>query len=474
MRSSRRVPLVMALAAVLLMPASLGCGHLEGSIFGDVMAVASGNGAEVLVKRALIIALKQTGLQAPDNFVQAIFTFQRDQKEAARLFLEGARENGLDREGSNRILEIIAGTASVAEMAGGGKMAHNIKEFAMYMRGYDATQLAVAGVTGILVASAGSGGPSLAQAPARDPGAYHPEPLAAPVPAAAVPVADDLPVQSSANFLPAASQHRAESESANRAARGKSGFMYVRTRPRDAEITVTSPAPQRKSVSVKGWDVSTVAAGCSMVHVSAPKHEATSGMVCVRPDEVSRVEVALRPRQPAVGRITVISTPTEAAVYLDGRLAGLSPWTIDDVEEGSHQVRIEAPGLAWEGPVVASAGDVVVVRATLSKPVPATQLAALPGSRPVERGPARSPSEFSDPARATGDAGVGGSSTNCRELCLRYATFAPRSTGRGEKLRAMSACSSACGKPDSGAVVACLNEVTNDGPSAARCDALIW
>ncbi|NYT17594.1 MAG: PEGA domain-containing protein [Methanomicrobiales archaeon] len=83
------------------------------------------------------------------------------------------------------------------------------------------------------------------------------------------------------------------------------------------------------------------------------------------------------------GSISVQSTPTGAAVILDGEGKGTTNTAIPDVSAGVHTLRLEKTGYyPWENPVIVVAGETANVAAVLSMVPPAT------GSIAVETDPA--------------------------------------------------------------------------------------
>jgi hypothetical protein len=68
------------------------------------------------------------------------------------------------------------------------------------------------------------------------------------------------------------------------------------------------------------------------------------------------------------GGIFVVSTPTQARLFVDGQPYGNTPASIPGLSQGAHVVRVEAPGYRpWEGRVAVVAGTRVRVVATLQQ-----------------------------------------------------------------------------------------------------------
>jgi len=74
----------------------------------------------------------------------------------------------------------------------------------------------------------------------------------------------------------------------------------------------------------------------------------------------------LNPQGPTTGSVYVSSSPTNAAVYVDGTYYGITPHTIDGLSTGSHSVRVTRSGYQdWGSTVTVSAGQQTSVTATL-------------------------------------------------------------------------------------------------------------
>ena len=68
------------------------------------------------------------------------------------------------------------------------------------------------------------------------------------------------------------------------------------------------------------------------------------------------------------GGIFVVSTPSQARLFVDGQAYGSTPAAIPGLTQGAHTVRVEAPGFKpWEGRVAVIGGTRVRVQATLQQ-----------------------------------------------------------------------------------------------------------
>ena len=97
------------------------------------------------------------------------------------------------------------------------------------------------------------------------------------------------------------------------------------------------------------------------------------------------------PPEPQVGWLTILSTPSEAEVTVDGRPAGVTPITGRELGAGTHAIRITIAGYEpYETGKEISAGEQAVVDATLT-PVPVTTVPTTRATTPVTEVPTISP-----------------------------------------------------------------------------------
>ncbi len=94
------------------------------------------------------------------------------------------------------------------------------------------------------------------------------------------------------------------------------------------------------------------------------------------------IEVTLNPVQnPTTGGISVISSPSQAGVYLNNVYKGLTPITLDSLSPGSYTVLVKLSGYQeWQATQQVTAGQTAQISATLipvSTPTP-TQTGLLP------------------------------------------------------------------------------------------------
>ena len=70
----------------------------------------------------------------------------------------------------------------------------------------------------------------------------------------------------------------------------------------------------------------------------------------------------------STGRLLLESRPSQAAVWIDGRLVGTTPLLLSDLEPGARMIRIELPGhKLWSTTTTVVAGQRVRVAASLEE-----------------------------------------------------------------------------------------------------------
>ena len=141
-----------------------------------------------------------------------------------------------------------------------------------------------------------------------------------------------------------------------------------------------------KSVGVTPLTVRDVEPGAHVIRLVRDGYVAAERRVSVtraRPSQTLAVELS---RQPAaesaavpvpttpgnLGRNTgvlfVDSRPAAANVYVDGKLVGTTPVQVENVEPGSHVVRLERDGYGpWSSAVRVTTGERVRVSASLER-----------------------------------------------------------------------------------------------------------
>ncbi len=93
-----------------------------------------------------------------------------------------------------------------------------------------------------------------------------------------------------------------------------------------------------------------VTTGNHLLRVTAPGYNAWLNTVYIQANVVNTVSASLTPIgvtptiAPATGGLAVASSPTNAAMYIDGVYRGSTPLTVTGLSPGDHLVRVSAPG----------------------------------------------------------------------------------------------------------------------------------
>jgi hypothetical protein len=84
----------------------------------------------------------------------------------------------------------------------------------------------------------------------------------------------------------------------------------------------------------------------------------------------------------AVGSMDVSSSPSGASLYVDGSLVGTTPYTVEDLDEGSHKVVIQKSGyVEWGKMVKITSGGTTTVDADLAEIT--TEATQAPAATPI-------------------------------------------------------------------------------------------
>ena len=167
------------------------------------------------------------------------------------------------------------------------------------------------------------------------------------------------------------------SESRTRPAPAPVGQLVVRSTPAKAGVLVDGTWRGRTPITVRGLTVGTHA-----VRVVEDGYIAETRRVAVDARtppttvsfQLSKVRGAERPAAAAprpgvsTGRLLLESRPSQAAVWIDGRLVGTTPLLLSDLEPGARMIRIELPGhKLWSTTTTVVAGQRVRVAASLEE-----------------------------------------------------------------------------------------------------------
>ena len=146
----------------------------------------------------------------------------------------------------------------------------------------------------------------------------------------------------------------------------------LRSNPAGARVTVDG-----RVRGVTPLNISGLAYGSHTIRVERPGYETVRGRVSIsssRPTAAMTIALENAPARAAGesrtfrGSLSVISRPSGASVYLDGRLIGTTPLVVGDVGAGSHAVRLEMPGYRrWSSAVLVVADERTRVTASLDR-----------------------------------------------------------------------------------------------------------
>lgn len=173
--------------------------------------------------------------------------------------------------------------------------------------------------------------------------------------------------------------------------RGK-GFLYITSSPSGADIYLDGkPTGEKTPAEIE------TGAGEHTIMLDLRNYDAVSATAQVDASKVSRVELQLI-RSKAT--LTVRSTPLEAEVYLDGRLKGNTPLTIEDILAGNYELELRKPGYVTHRETIeATGGDTVVLRYTLETAKP--ELSVSPRTIHLDDWKAKEKITISNPGSAT-------------------------------------------------------------------------
>jgi hypothetical protein len=115
-----------------------------------------------------------------------------------------------------------------------------------------------------------------------------------------------------------------------------SAALTVNSKPAGATVTVNG-----LSAGITPCKVDRLPGGDHEVVVSLADYDVYRSTVKLQANQEQTIEVALK-AQPSV--LSVISTPTNAKLYVDDKLKGVTPMTVENLEVGSHVLRAEKDG----------------------------------------------------------------------------------------------------------------------------------
>lgn len=115
-----------------------------------------------------------------------------------------------------------------------------------------------------------------------------------------------------------------------------SARLIISSRPSGAEVTVDG-----LSKGATPCMVDRLPAGEHEVVVALADHEPYRSRVRLQANQEQAIDVPLKAKPAG---ISVISTPPNAKIYVDDKLKGVTPMTLENLEPGSHVLRVEREG----------------------------------------------------------------------------------------------------------------------------------
>ena len=146
------------------------------------------------------------------------------------------------------------------------------------------------------------------------------------------------------------------------------GSIYVQSSPTNAKVYIDGTYYGLTPQSVTG-----LSTGSHSVLVQKSGYQDWSTTASVSGGGTTSVYATMTAVE-TYGSITVTSTPSSAAVYLDGDYQGRTPMTISGVVKGAHMVELQKSGYyEWSGQVTVYAGQTATVSQILNQiPSPTT------------------------------------------------------------------------------------------------------
>jgi len=118
----------------------------------------------------------------------------------------------------------------------------------------------------------------------------------------------------------------------------------------DSAVLIVKTEPPGASVKVNGLvkgvtpcTLDRLPAGENELIISLPDYVVYRSKIKLQANEEENLVITLKP---VPGVLSVISVPTGAKLFVDDKLCGQTPFTLDSVEAGSHVVRAELDGYA--------------------------------------------------------------------------------------------------------------------------------
>jgi PEGA domain len=139
-----------------------------------------------------------------------------------------------------------------------------------------------------------------------------------------------------------------------------SGTVIIESKPSGAQVTIDGQDKGMTPLSTK------VSAGAHVIEI------ASGGEPRVIPMSIESGQTFAQYLEltngTSLGRLAVASTPTGAAILLDGQPHGTAPTEIPDIAAGEHELTLELNGMRVRQPVSVSAGTTTTVAVPMTGP----------------------------------------------------------------------------------------------------------
>jgi hypothetical protein len=137
------------------------------------------------------------------------------------------------------------------------------------------------------------------------------------------------------------------------------GFIFVQSTPENGRVMIEGQEAGFAPLTIKVYEP-----GNYEVIVELKYFDPYDIIVRVDESEVTKINARLRTGK---GLLTIVSTPQEATVKVDGKVEGKTPLTIKALTAGQHQVYLQKEGKEYSGDVEILPGDSKVMNVVLKK-----------------------------------------------------------------------------------------------------------
>lgn len=222
-------------------------------------------------------------------------------------------------------------------------------------------------------ATPAAGAPAVTDGPAPVPGASAPTPApsvsASPAAAEAVPVPPALGTD-----VPAASQAGAAPP-----AREEGGRVLVRSTPAGADVVVNGERRGLTPLALRDLPLGAYSISVSRAGYTGEQHQVI--LTAARPSQSLEISLVggrgvsggtvtsstIATPGATIGSLMIESRPVGATVFIDGRVAGITPLMLERLSPGAHAVRLERTGYhPWTTTVNVVAGELTRLAASLA------------------------------------------------------------------------------------------------------------